>query len=259
MVSYLLHHRKDRWKILLGKQTLPQIQALIFDFDGLIIDTESPEFETWVEIFTEFGADLYFEEWVNCLGTDTSAFNPASLLYARTRRKQKNQLLWAEQKRRSFQKSALQPVLPGVREIIFQAKQNGLKLAVASSSPFQWVSTHLENRGLKSFFDYIVTSEQAERVKPHPDLYLKALDLLGLKPGEAIAFEDSPNGIQAARAAEIFCVAIPNPISKRLDLSAANIVLPDLANVSLDELIALPLKNNHAQPAGLIGGIKPSY
>ncbi len=219
------------------------IKGLIFDFDGLIIDTESPEFETWIEIFAEYGAELFFDEWVACLGTHSSAFDPASLLLARAGIKTDNRLLWAEQKRRSLIKTARQPVLPGVREILLQASQQGFRLAVASSSPYEWVSTHLASHGLMPCFEHVVTREQVAQVKPYPALFRKALDLLSLSPGEAIALEDSPNGIKAARSAGMFCVAVPNPISRRLDLSQANLILPSLAEITLPDLVAIASRN----------------
>lgn len=234
------------------------IKGLIFDFDGLIIDTESPEFESWIELFAEYGAEIFFEEWVVCLGTNTSAFDPASLLLARAGIMKDNHFLWAEQKKRSTPKAASQPVLPGVLDLLKQAKHRGLRLAVASSSPYEWVSTHLQTRGLAPFFDDIITREQVEQVKPHPALFLKALDSLGLHPGEAIVLEDSPNGILAARAAGLYCVAVPNPISCRLDLSQANRILPSLAETSLDELVAFPYDNGSSPRDEITQHKKPS-
>ena len=221
------------------------IRALIFDFDGLIVDTESPEFETWLEIFREFGAELKFEEWVACLGTSAAAFDAAGILYQRTGITTDNETLWTEQKKRSIQKAnRLQP-LPGVESLITEAVNAGLHLAVASSSPRTWVEGHLQRLGLLPYFQVVLTKEDVHSVKPDPALYLKALQLLGVDVHQAIALEDSPNGIRAARRAGLFCVAIPNPISKRLDLSEASIILESLDQVTLPDLTALIYLHNN--------------
>lgn len=209
--------------------------ALIFDFDGLIIDTESPEFETWQEIFREYGAELKFEEWVTCLGTSAAAFDAAEILYQRTGIRFDNETLWEEQKKRSILKANQQQPLPGVLDLIQSACNAAIPLAVASSSPRGWVCGHLERLGLLHYFKFVVTREDVSMVKPAPDLYLKALQLLGVEANRAIAFEDSPNGILAARQAGLFVVAVPNPISKRLDLSAANLILNSLAEIKLND------------------------
>ncbi len=112
-----------------------------------------------------------------------------------------------------------------------------MKLAIASSSPRAWVVNHLTRLKLRENFDPIVTSDEVIHVKPAPDLYLKSIELLGLKPSQAIAFEDSPNGIRAARAAGLFCVAVPNPITQQLEMDHADLVIDSLESVTLDELI----------------------
>jgi putative hydrolase of the HAD superfamily len=94
------------------------------------------------------------------------------------------------------------------------------------------------------FFEIILTSDNVSQIKPHPELYLKAVEALGLKPSEAIAFEDSPNGIKAAKAAGLFCVAVLNPITRQLDTDHADLVIDSLAEISLDKLIE---KTNHFQ------------
>ncbi|GIV66221.1 MAG: HAD family hydrolase [Chloroflexota bacterium] len=221
------------------------IRALIFDFDGLIIDTESPEFETWQEMFREFGAELKFEEWVACLGTSAAAFDAAAILHQRAGILTENAILWKEQKKRSTIKAnQLQP-LPGVVNLLNEAKSTGIGLAVASSSPRAWVQGHLERMGLTSYFRFILTKEDVRNVKPAPDLYLKAIQMLEVEPAEAVVLEDSPNGIKAARQAGLFCVAIPNPISRRLDLSEANLILDSLAQIDLSQLANLVARHNN--------------
>lgn len=226
------------------------IRALIFDFDGLIIDTESSEFETWLEIFKEYGAELKFEEWVACLGTSADAFDAAGILHQRAGIVTDNQTLWAEQKKRSIQKANQLLPLPGIVDLIQDAENAGIGLAVASSSPRAWVEGHLSRLGLLPYFKYVLTKEDVSSVKPDPELYLKALQLLKVNADQAIVLEDSPNGIKAARRAGIICVAVPNPISKRLDLSEADLIINSLADFSLRELLELiTVHNNGHFPA----------
>jgi beta-phosphoglucomutase-like phosphatase (HAD superfamily) len=112
-----------------------------------------------------------------------------------------------------------------------------LKLAVASSSESAWVYYHLDRLDLHHFFDVVFTSDDISPAKPDPALYNASLSALQLNPAEAIAFEDSPNGITAARAAGIYCVAIPNQISRSLDLSHASRIIPSLKELPLQQLI----------------------
>jgi HAD superfamily hydrolase (TIGR01509 family) len=125
-----------------------------------------------------------------------------------------------------------------VEAIIGEAKQRGFKLAVASSSSREWVVGHLVQRGLNAHFDCVVCGDEVVQTKPFPDVYNTALKKLGLPADQVIAFEDSPNGVQAARSAGIFCVAIPNPLTRQLSFEQANLQLLSLADVSLDTLLS---------------------
>jgi HAD superfamily hydrolase (TIGR01509 family) len=132
-----------------------------------------------------------------------------------------------------------QPVLPGVMDYLDVARRLGLRLAVASSSPHSWVDTHLARLRLVDRFEAIICQEDVPpgRTKPHPDLFLKALAVLGLKADQAIVFEDSPNGVSAARAAGLFVVSVPNPITSLLKTDGANLTLNSLAQIPLQKLL----------------------
>jgi HAD superfamily hydrolase (TIGR01509 family) len=132
-----------------------------------------------------------------------------------------------------------QVVLPGVEECIRDAKARGMKVGLASASWGGWAPGHLERLGLHVHFDTIKTAADVERVKPDPELYLAALGALGLAANEAIALEDSPNGIAAAKAAGLFCVAIPNIMTRDLDVSAADLRLDSLTDMPLADLLAI--------------------
>ena len=132
---------------------------------------------------------------------------------------------------------AFEPVRPGVRDYLDAARRLGLGLAVASSSSRRWVAGHLERLGLADRFDVLCCAEDVTRVKPHPDLYVAALKALGAASVAAIALEDSPNGVLAAKRAGLFCVAVPNPLTAKLDLSAADIRLASLDELPLPALL----------------------
>jgi len=124
-----------------------------------------------------------------------------------------------------------------VREYIAEARRLGLTLGVASSSSVGWVDGHLRRLGLREAFAVVRCAGDVPRVKPDPALYLAVLDATGIAAGEAVALEDSPNGVLAAKRAGLACVAVPNPLTARLDLSAADLRLGSLDELSLSALL----------------------
>jgi HAD superfamily hydrolase (TIGR01509 family) len=129
-------------------------------------------------------------------------------------------------------------VMAGVRDYIAEGRRLGLRLAIASSSPRDYVRGHVERLGLGGVWDAIVCREDAPRAKPAPDLYVRAIEELGVAPGEAVAIEDSPNGIAAAKAAGMWVVAVPNEVTGALDLSLADCRLGSCAELPLTDLLA---------------------
>jgi HAD superfamily hydrolase (TIGR01509 family) len=215
----------------------PVIRALIWDFDGLILDTEGPAFHSWREIYDEYGVILPLSRWATAIGASVEAFDPFAYLEAELGRSLDYEALLARQRRREAELIEAESVLPGVEDYIADAKRLGLKLGLASSSDCEWVHRHLKRLGLSDEFDCIKCADDVERVKPHPDLYLAVLDGLRLAPEEVIALEDSPNGIAAAQGAGIFCVVVPNPLTQRLSTEHADLRLQSLAELRLSELI----------------------
>jgi HAD superfamily hydrolase (TIGR01509 family) len=130
-------------------------------------------------------------------------------------------------------------VMVGVREYVADAKRLGLRLAVASSSSRTWVLGHLERLGLSADWDAVRTRDDVARTKPAPDLYLAAVEALGVAPNEAVAFEDSTNGIAAAKAAGLLCVAVPNALTAGMDLGRADLRLSSLMETPLERLLAV--------------------
>ncbi len=215
------------------------IRALIFDFDGLILDTEGASYQSWAEIYEEHGGTLSMDVWSMVLGASGLEVDHIARLEEASGHEVDPDDIHRRRLRRKLALIDAEEALPGVLDYIASGKRQGLKLAVVSSSPHQWVDGYLAKLGIQTEFDAVICGDDAERVKPAPDLYLRALDCLDVGPGEAIVFEDSPNGITAAQAAGIFCVAVPNPISAQLSTNHADLTLPSLAAMPLEELLRL--------------------
>lgn len=215
------------------------IRALVFDFDGLILDTETPEYESWCEVYEKHGGTLSLSVWCQSIGLGAGAirFDPYADLEAQTGRVLDRAALRVVRRARFAELVAREPVRPGVREYLNDARRLGYACAVASSSDCAWVTGHLARMGLDNYFAAVCCADHVQHTKPHPELYFAALHALGARPQEAVAFEDSPNGIAAAKAAGLFCVAVPNSLTRNLDLGAANCRLDSLADVPLSVLL----------------------
>ena len=213
------------------------IKALIFDFDGLIIDSESPEFEAWQELFAEYGRELGPELWADLVGRPPTHFDLYGYFCKHIDPVLDVEKLRQDRRARVIALTIAQPILPGVEEYLRGATALGLKIGMASSSSRDHVRGHLERLELLHYFQSIRCFEDTERHKPDPTPYLKVIEDLGVNADEAIALEDSPHGIAAAKAAGIFCVAVPNPITCRLPLGHADHRLTSLAEEPLEKII----------------------
>jgi HAD superfamily hydrolase (TIGR01509 family) len=214
-----------------------RIKALVFDFDGLILETETPAYRSWAEIYREHGHELPRDRWMEYIGREAGWFDALTHLESlvpppfdrdavRTRREKRRAELLAEL-----------DVMAGVRDYVAEGRRLGLRLAIASSSPANYVRTHLGRVNLTDDWDAVVCREDAPRAKPAPDLYLRAVELLGVAPDEALAFEDSPNGITAAKEAGLWVVAVPNELTALGDLSRADCRVSTCAEIPLVELL----------------------
>lgn len=215
------------------------LKALIFDFDGLILDTETPDLLAWQEIYRQHGQEISLQEWGQIVGgTGNSIFEPASHLQILLGHP--IDLSAIRQLARQLSDAAIlqQPVLPGARNLLEVASNKPYRLAIASSSPHDWVDNHLKRLGLFDYFEAILCGDDVLRTKPDPGLYLAALRALQINAGEAVVFEDSPNGILAANSAGIFSVAVPIPLTAQLGVDHASLVLGSLEEVSLADLEA---------------------
>ena len=214
------------------------MKALIFDFDGTILDTETAEFTAWQSVFHANGAELALEYWLPCIGTNDVPFEPSKHLEQLVGRPLDHEALEQQVKDHKTQAIAQLSPLPGVLDFLEAAPKLGVKLAVASSSRLAWVEGHLRRLGLWEYFEVVRTKENVERTKPDPALFLKAAEALGLHPSQTIVIEDSLNGVKAGKAAGAYTVAVPNSITRHLDLSRADLLLECLCDLSLENLLA---------------------
>jgi HAD superfamily hydrolase (TIGR01509 family) len=214
------------------------VRGLIFDFDGLIIDTEMPDYVSWQKVYREHGTELSLEDWASIIGgTAESDFDPYDRLEELTHQKVDREGIWIKRRKDYIEHLESQPILPGVQTYLRDAKEMGLKLGVASSSPENWVVGHLTRLGLIEKFDAVCTADDVENTKPDPTLFTMTAEKMGVLPDEVIVFEDSPNGILGAKRAGMFVVAVPNPLTQQLDLSHADMVLDSLKEISLAALV----------------------
>lgn len=214
------------------------IRALLFDFDGLIIDTETASRAGWAWLYEEHGHELPDDKWRTVVGT-TGAWNPMAhleeLVGAPLDRDTLNDRRYAHE----ISLIEAEELRPGIAEYLAAAEQRGLKRAIVSSASRAWIDMHLARLERSVGWDAILTADRdPTRAKPSPTMYLEALDVLGVADDEAIVFEDSPNGVRAARAAGIFVVAIPNDVTRDFGLDEADLVLDSLADLPPDELLA---------------------
>ncbi len=215
------------------------IKALVWDFDGLIVDTETPEYRCWCEIYRIHGYELPLSVWSPCVGSGREVFDPHRYLEMRIGRKLDREALRAERTRRYRELVEAQPVLPGVRTYLDDARRLGLRIGLASCSRRETLREHLSRLGLIACFDHMVCGDDVSRLKPDPALYLAALRALGIRAAEAIALEDSPNGVLAAKDAGIFCVAVPNPVTRSLAFPGADLRLASLDELPLQRLLEI--------------------
>jgi HAD superfamily hydrolase (TIGR01509 family) len=219
------------------------IRALIFDFDGLVLDTETAIFQSYQEIYRSLGVDLSLERWAQGVGTTDASYDPLDDLEALLESEVDRDSLQARQRQREAELIAAQPVRPGVVDYLQAARRLGLKIGMASSSSCAWITGHLSRLGLLEYFDCVQGRDDVRQSKPDPELYLSALQKLGVSNPQAIVFEDSPNGILAARRAGLFCVAVPNPVTRSLPLDGADLRLESLADLPLEALLVKVAEN----------------
>ncbi|MFC4619022.1 HAD family hydrolase [Camelliibacillus cellulosilyticus] len=215
------------------------INAVVFDFDGVILDTETLSYQATAEVYKQYGAELPISYWAKIAGSKDDAFDSAEHLESVLGHPIDRAAYIRERDDMIMHYVENAQVLPGVVAILETAKKLGMKIGLATSSGDQWAKNHLSRIGLIDYFDVIVEANDVENVKPDPELFSLACERLGVQPNEAIAFEDSLNGAIAARKAGLYVVVVPNEITKNLSFDDVDQKLHSLAETNLEALIEL--------------------
>jgi HAD superfamily hydrolase (TIGR01509 family) len=215
-----------------------RLEALIFDFDGTMLDTETPEFLSWQQIYSDHGATLELSDWERGIGT-WGAFDPWVDLETKIGRTLNKEPIALAHHARVKAAITASKLLPGVLNLLIGARDAGLKLAIASSSNREWVEGWARRLGVLDFFAATATQDDVLRVKPDPALYRLACEQLGVQPQHALALEDSANGAMSALAAGLHCAVIPNPVTRSLEFPRGVVRLETLENVRLEDLRVL--------------------
>jgi HAD superfamily hydrolase (TIGR01509 family) len=217
---------------------MTDLRAVVFDFDGLILDTETAIYTAWTEAFVAHGCEPpTLDEWAQEIGT-VSRLNLEEMLRTRATVPVDFDAMHRTRRARHDELIAREAVLPGVMTWIADAQHVSMAIAIASSSRHAWVHGNLERLGIRHHFEHISCRAEGVPPKPAPDVYLRACAALRVAPAEALAVEDSPNGVAAAKAAGLRCVAVPNGVTTSFDFGGADLVVSSLADCSLHEAIA---------------------
>mgnify|MGYP003739987421 FL=1 len=211
------------------------IKAIIMDFDGLIVDTETAWFESFRDALAAYRVEFPLELFGRIVGTHNGLLQ--RYLEEQLASAAEVEAVYREADRLHREKMAGADARDGVRAYLEEARQLGLRIGLASSSDRRWIETYLNRLGLRPYFEAIRSSDDVQRVKPDPELYLQAVEALNVRPSEALAFEDSVNGSKAAKAAGLRCVIVPNPVTEHLHFEHYDLRIRSMGDQPLADLI----------------------
>lgn len=207
--------------------------AVLFDFDGVLVDTEWAIYQAWLRTFQTHGHDLPLEVYTHCIGSDFATWSPKTHLEDLSGLAFDWHDLDARRQQEILRELSGEGTMPGVIDLLEQLTRSGVRRAVVSSSSHQWVDGWLEKLAFADHFETMVCRGDAPQIKPAPDLFLEAAKRLGLPPADCLVIEDSLNGVKAAKAAGMPVWAVPNRVTAGLDFSAADRIFPSLVEVAV--------------------------
>lgn len=219
-------------------------RLLIFDFDGVIADTEAAVLRSWQELYREFGRELDEAWWVdNVLGRPAGTIDLlAELEHRLAEPLDRAELARRRQERETSLVNRVAP-RPGLRELLRQAREQHYRTALASNSTRAWVLPHLRRMELADCWDGVCCRDDVDRPKPDPQIYLRIVELLGIPAQNSIAFEDSPTGVTASARAGVVSVANPTSLTSDNNFPEARLRLDSLEGIepaALHELLGEP-------------------
>lgn len=215
--------------------------AILFDFDGLVLDTETSEFLTVAESFADHGLELSRPDWVAIIGTADHPHWMDMLEEALGRPLDDREAILETRRARHHARISDEPLRPGVIELATAATEAGIGVAIASSSPLDWITGHLQRFDVDHLFPVKATRDDVgkERTKPHPDLFLLAAERLGVDPARCVVLEDSEPGVTAANAAGCVTIGVPAGMTAEAAFAHADLVVRSVAELDLDRLKGL--------------------
>lgn len=239
MLNWPLYNLANKFKPYFDL-SMRQPKAVIFDMDGVLIDSEPIHYEVERKLFDKLGLNVSADVHKTYLGT------AGDFMYGDVKTRfglseSIKQLLEMDEEFRCeyFRSLEIMNLNDGVLSLLQEIKQAGIRLAVATSSSPLIARTLLDRCGILSIFDAVVTTSDAGKSKPAPDVYLLAANMTGAAPADCVVFEDSPNGLLAAKNAEMFCIAVKTESVNVDELSGADHVIETFDGMTLDRLADL--------------------
>ena len=216
------------------------IRTVIFDMDGVIIDTEPLHHHAFTQHFAKLGIDVSDEKYATFLGSSTR--NVYQQLRQDYNLPEDVETLMQGKRlffNKAFDEDPGLDLLPGVRPLIEDLHQHGVQLVLASSASKATIARVFNRFGLAPYFSHVLSGEDFAQSKPNPAIFLQAAALAETPVGECIVIEDSANGVAAAKASGIYCVGYASPHSALQDLSCADLVIQDFSELSAERIQAL--------------------
>jgi HAD superfamily hydrolase (TIGR01509 family) len=209
------------------------IKAVLFDFDGVLVDTEWAIYQAWRRTFEAHGHELPLAVYTRCIGSDFATWSPKTHLEELTGLAFDWHDLDARRQQEIIDDLGDAGPMAGVEEMLGKIATGGLPMAVVSSSSHRWVDGWLEKLGLTGHFETTVCRGDAPRIKPAPDLFVEAARRLAVEPGGCLVIEDSHNGLLAAKAAGMRVWVVPNRVTEGLDFTAADGIFRSLPECAM--------------------------
>jgi HAD superfamily hydrolase (TIGR01509 family) len=219
---------------------MAMIRGVVFDMDGLIIDTEWPDYQSWHELYAEYGHDLPLQDWIPYVGLWGPPLNLYERLEALIGEEIDRAALRARRRARCDElvRAGMIP-MAGFDALVEELTAHGYRRGLASTSSRDWVDFVVDGLSVRPHFHAIVAGDEVAARKPAPDVYLRAAERLGVSPEECLALEDSAPGVASAKAAGMACIAVPNRVTLYHDLSAADRQVEHLGEITADLLRSL--------------------
>lgn len=215
------------------------LEAVIFDMDGVIVDSEPWHLEINLKLYEELGFKLTLEEYKQFIGK--SNIDMWSLLKNKYSLKQSipELLKMQGEKNIQFLRKQKDGLIEGILPLLKTLKEKGIPAGLASSSSLEYIEAVLNKFKIREYFQVVVTGENMEKGKPAPDIFLYTAKLLGVKPEKCVVIEDSENGVKAAKAGGMRCIGFNNPNSGEQDLRGADWLIDSIKEIRFEDLIKL--------------------